>query len=174
MIKVVVTGSECTGKSTLAKALSDYFEGALVTEYARTFVEQKGSAPDYEDVEAIARGQMSLEDEIAAARPELLVLDTDLLSTWVYSCHYYGRVPLWIGKAVNERRADLYLLAGIDVPWIADGLQRDRGHVREEMQALFRRQLEERGFYFVDIEGSLEKRTRAAIAAVSALAGQGP
>ena len=32
MIKVVVTGSECTGKSTLAKALSDYFEGALSTE----------------------------------------------------------------------------------------------------------------------------------------------
>src|SRR6185503_13804390 len=99
-------------------------------------------------VEAIARGQLAREDELrarAAARNEqLLIGDTDLLSTAVYAAHYYGRAPDRIVEAAHNRRPDLYLLLDIDLPWIPDP-QRDRGHLRSEMQALFRAAVEASG-----------------------------
>ena len=169
MIRIVVTGSECTGKTTLARALAEHYSTVWVPEYVRQFVQEKGAAPEYSDVDAIARGQMALEDSLAAQASYLLIQDTDLLSTIVYSQHYYGDCPPWIDQAFLKRSADLYLLAGIDVPWVPDGEQRNRGENRYEMQNLFRQALAERGLRFVEIEGSTDHRTRTAIAALDPL-----
>jgi NadR type nicotinamide-nucleotide adenylyltransferase len=162
MIRVVVTGSECTGKTTLAEALARHYGTPWVPEYARQFVLEKGAAPVYRDVEAIARGQIASEESLAAQASELLIQDTDLLSTVVYSRHYYDDCPAWIEEALRDRGADLYLLAGDDLPWIPDGDQRDRGHMREEMQALFRQSLRSRDARTVELRGSHEERMAAA------------
>jgi nicotinamide riboside kinase len=119
-------------------------------------------------VDALARGQLALEAEHAARGCSLLILDTDLLSTVVYSSHYYGMCPPWIVEELSQRAGDLYLLAGIDVPWVADGTQRDRGHRREEMQELFADALAQRSLRAVEVNGSVAERLRAAIAAVGA------
>ena len=169
MIRVVVTGSECTGKTTLATALAEHFETPLLPEYARQFVVDKGSAPEYRDVGAIARGQIGLEDRRIAEAPGLLIQDTDLLSTVVYSRHYYGACPSWVEQALLDRSADLYLLAGIDVSWIADGDQRDRGDRRNEMHRLFRRALIERRLKFIEIRGAEQVRLRDSVAAIEDL-----
>ncbi len=174
MKRLVVTGSECTGKTTLARALADHYATACVPEFARDFVTQKGAPPESADVDQIARGQIAREDQQARAAGRLLIQDTDLLSTVVYSRHYYGHCPTWIDEALRRRAADLYLLAGIDVPWEADGDQRDRGHLREEMQALFRAALTSRGLHFVEVEGPHEERMQQAIAAIDELAAQRP
>ncbi len=169
MIRVVVTGSECTGKTTLAEALADHYGAIGVPEYARRFVLEKGSAPGHEDVESIARGQIALEDESLAAASHLLIQDTDLLSTVVYSRHYYGDCPGWIVTTLRERVPDLYLLAGIDVPWVPDGDLRDRGDRREEMQELFRRALIGGGFRFVETRGDRDERLEAATSVIDEL-----
>lgn len=175
MIRVVITGSECTGKTTLAQALADRYRVPCVPEYVRQFVDAKGAPPEYEDVGAIARGQMDLEDKAAARVPVraagLIVQDTDLISTIVYSHHYYGDCPRWIGDALRVRVPGLYLLAGIDVPWVPDGDMRDRRDRREEMQELFRSALIERGLEFVEISGSRDERVMAATAAIDPLLG---
>ena len=157
-IRVVVTGSECTGKTTLARALAGHYGVPWVPEYVRQFVLDAGRAPVFEDVAPIARGQMALEDSLAAGASGLLVQDTDLLSTVVYSRHYYGACPAWVEDALRGRLADLYLLAGIDVPWQPDGDQRDRGHRREEMQELFRQALRSRNARTVEVRGSRAER----------------
>ena len=164
--RVVVTGSECTGKTTLAPLLADRLGTTWSAEYGREFVALHGMPAGLSDVEAIARGQIDNEDRAAAASNGLLILDTDLLSTVVYSRHYYGDVPQWIADAAAERRADLYLLSGIDVPWEADGDQRDRPHMREEMQQLFRDELQRQGATFVELSGSIEERLLAALEAI--------
>lgn len=164
MIRVVVTGSECTGKTTLSRALAERYGTLWVPEYARRFVRDKRAAPVYEDVAAIARGQIALEDSLAAGADRLLIQDTDLLSTVVYSRHYYGACPEWLEEALGARLADLYLLAGIDVPWRPDGAQRDRGDRREEMHELFRAALRSRNARTVEIQGAPEERV--AVAAV--------
>ena len=169
MIRVVVTGSECTGKTTLASALADHLNTVWVPEFARRFVEEKGAAPEIADVEAIACGQMALEERMTVKAAELLIQDTDLLSTMVYSQHYYGDCPRWIEEELRARAGDLYLLACIDVPWTADGDQRDRGNRREEMHGLFRAALEYRGLNFVELHGSPRERLSMALSQIQRL-----
>lgn len=169
MIRVVVTGSECTGKTTLAQLLAAHYRTAWVPEFARRFVLETGAAPEYRDVGQIARGQIALEDEGAAQAGRLLVQDTDLISTIVYSRHYYGDCPDWIEPALEKRRADLYLLCNIDVPWIPEGEMRDRGDRREEMQALFFNALLDRGVTFQEIRGSRDERLLEAVRGIEPL-----
>lgn len=169
MIRVVVTGSECTGKTTLSEALAEHYGTLCVPEFVRSFVEEKGRAPEYQDVEAIARGQIALEDETVSKASGLLIQDTDLLSTVVYSRHYFRDCPEWIEIELHSRAGNLYLLAGIDVPWEPDGDQRDRGDEREQVQELFRSALVEQGFPFVEITGAHESRLAIAIAAIDEL-----
>jgi nicotinamide riboside kinase len=60
---VVLTGPECTGKSTLAGELATRLDASLSLEFARTYVEGRRAAPGAGDVEPIARGQIAVEDE---------------------------------------------------------------------------------------------------------------
>lgn len=170
--RVVVTGSECTGKTTLAGDLARQFGTVWVAEYAREYLDRKlattGLPLDESDVEPIARGQITAEDRGAALTKGLLVLDTDLVSTAVYARHYYGVCPAWIEQAARDRRADLYLLCDIDVPWVADPA-RDRPHQREHMHALFIDALDALGAPYVSIRGSWPDRLARAIAVVSAV-----
>jgi NadR type nicotinamide-nucleotide adenylyltransferase len=172
MKRVVVTGSECTGKTTLAADLARRFGTVWVPEYAREYLNEKvattGLPLDESDVEPIARGQVAAEERGATMAKGLLVLDTDLVSTTVYARHYYGACPAWIEQAARDRRADLYLLCDIDVAWVANPA-RDRPHMREHMHALFVGALEALGAPYVTIRGSWDDRRAAAIAAVSAV-----
>ena len=96
MIRIATTGSECTGKTTLAEALGQHYGAVVVPEFARRFVDQVRRPLVAGDVEAIARGQIDLERSLTASNPQLVILDTDLLSSVVYSRHYYGDCPAWI------------------------------------------------------------------------------
>ena len=150
--RVVVTGSECTGKTTLARSLAARFSAPSVGEFCRGYQGAKGAPLDASDVEPIARGQVAEADEAEARAGALLVLDTDLVSTAVYARHYYGECPAWIDEACRARRADLYLLCAPDLPWQADGV-RDRGDRREEMQRLFAAALAALGARVEEVRG---------------------
>jgi NadR type nicotinamide-nucleotide adenylyltransferase len=168
VIRVVLTGSESTGKSTTATELARYYGSAVVPEFVRVFAEARGGVIEFSDHGPIARGQMALEDEYIAKGADVLVQDTDLLSTVVYCRHYFGRCPAWIEEAAAARRPDLYLLCEIDVPWMADGV-RDRGDRREEMQTLFREEVHASGTRVVTLEGPLATRLTTAVGAIDAL-----
>jgi len=172
VIRVVVTGSESTGKTTLAGRLAEHYGIEPVPEFVREFVAAKGAMPEFSDHGAIAGGQMALEDAHAARSSGLVVQDTDLLSTVVYSRHYFDRVPEWIVEQARARRPDLYLLTEIDVPWVADA-QRDRGDRREEMQRLFRHAVAASGASWVAITGGWDERFARAVHAIDALVSTG-
>lgn len=170
MIRVVLTGSESTGKSTLAGRLAAHYGARLVPEFVRGYAEVRGGVIELSDHGPIARGQMALEDEhVARAAPDgLVVQDTDLLSTVVYCEHYFGVCPAWIAETATTRRPDLYLLCEIDVEWVADGV-RDRGHMREEMQRLFRDAVAQSGAPFAVITGAADERLLRATEVIDAL-----
>ena len=134
LFKVVVTGSECTGKTTLVQALAARFKTAFSTEGARNYLDQVQRPLSFADVEPIAHRQISLEGQALEQADNLVILDTDLLSTVIYSHHYYGECKNWIIEMAVSRIADLYLLCDIDVPWTEDGLQRDQGELEQRIE----------------------------------------
>ena len=168
MKRVVLTGSESTGKSTLAARLAAHYRAELVPEFVRGYAESKAGVIEFSDHGPIARGQMALEDEHIARARGLVIQDTDLLSTVVYCNHYFGGCPPWIIEAAATRRPDLYLLCEIDLPWVDDGV-RDRGHMREEMQQLFRDAVAASGVPVVVIAGDAERRLADGIRAILGL-----
>ncbi|MFB3134087.1 MAG: AAA family ATPase, partial [Rhodothermales bacterium] len=99
----------------------------------------------------------------------LLIYDTDLISTCVYSRYYFGVCPPAVERWSHERSADLYLLTDTDLPWTADPGQRDGPDVRAALHTLFQRELEERGVAYVRVSGLLEERMETAIRAIDAL-----
>ena len=167
-IRIVVTGSECTGKTTLANALAKAYGVECVPEFVRGFVDSIGGRPQFSDHGPIARGQKALEDEYRARATALLFHDTDLLSTVAYCRAYFDRCPEWIQAAAIDRQAALYLLCDIDVPWVADGM-RDRPDRRPEMHALFETVLKEAGVTYVLVRGPLQARMSDAKQRIDAL-----
>ena len=171
--RVVLIGPECTGKTWLAGELAAHHGVPSAPEHAREYVERHGEALSYADVEAIGRGQKAGEDA-AIARAEaqgapLVVLDTDLVSTMVYSRHYYGDCPRWVEEDAARRLADLYLLHHVDVEWVADGRQREQPERREELFARFRAALQGLGARVSDVAGPWGARRQGARRAVDAL-----
>ena len=179
MKRVVLIGPECSGKTTLAASLARTFGAPWTPEAARRFAETSATPLSVHTVGPIAQLSMALEDEaIAAARvaataahasaPTLLIRDTDLVSTVVYSYHYYGVCEPWIEAAALERRADLYLLCAPDLPWTPDGI-RDRPDAREALHAEFAERLAMMRATVVPISGVGTARSAAAEQALRAL-----
>ncbi len=92
-IKVVLFGPESTGKTTLSIQLARHYNSVWVPEYAREYLqdvwnnERRTCEP--KDLLPIAIGQMKLENELAQKTDSVLICDTDLLETKVYSEAYY-------------------------------------------------------------------------------------
>lgn len=173
MKKVVITGSESTGKTELAQRLGRRYRAPVSEEFVRAFAQNRTGKIEFNDHGTIAKGQMAAEDAaIARAADGLVILDTDLVSTVVYCEHYFGRCPDWIVEQARNRAADLYLLMTPDIPWQPDGV-RDRGDRREEMHALFAGKLAALGLRTVEIRGEREERFAAACQAIDSLTGDG-
>ena len=167
--RVCLTGPESTGKTHLAAKLAAHFSAVVVAEFARQHAIERRNRLTYDDVELIARGQMAL-DEVAGQSGRIVILDTDLISTVVYSRHYYGRCPEWIEKEARRRQASLYLLMDTDLVWRADDVRDAGGEQREELFDAFRRALEEFETNWVIVSGDEEERFRTALTHVSSRA----
>ncbi|MCK0124830.1 ATP-binding protein [Gelidibacter sp. F2691] len=165
-LKVVLFGPESTGKSTLAKQLANYYNTVYVPEYSRIYAADKllqNKTLTKADVMPIAVGQMQLENEMAPKANNLLICDTDLLETKVYSVAYYnGFVDPYLEKYARVNVYDLYFLTYIDIPWEADAL-RDRPNDREEMFEAFESALINYNKTYVLLTGPMEERFKTAI-----------
>ena len=166
--RIVVSGSECTGKTVLTRALSAQLDAPFSTESARDYVSELGRAVQFSDVEPIARRQIEIEDALLGDGSRLYIFDTDLFSTLIYSRLYFGRCPGWIEPLCRARRADLYLLCGIDLPWIKDGFQRgqDTPKKRQHAHDLFTNVLNENGCSVRAVSGLNNSRLERAISAI--------
>jgi NadR type nicotinamide-nucleotide adenylyltransferase len=151
-VRIVLTGPESSGKTTLAEQLGAHYHAPWVPEFVRVFAAEKGEAIAFSDHGPIARGQMALEDAAVALHPPLLFHDTDLMSTVVYCLHYFGRCPAWIEETAQSRCATHYLLCHPDIPWVADGV-RDRPAQRGELLALFQQTLDRLGAPWSSVTG---------------------
>ncbi len=146
---VAVVGAESTGKTTLAETLvnalsADGLDVVMVPEYLRAFCDAQK----------------------ACARHALVVADTTALMTAVYSTYIFGDETLWAEAVQAHRRAGLSLLTALDLPWVADGHQRDGAHVQAPVDTLIRGALIRHGLSFTVVSGQGQARWQGALDAV--------
>ena len=167
ILKVVLFGPESTGKTTLSEQLARHYNTVWVPEYARDYLQEKWNNErktcEPHDLLPIAEGQMRLENKLTKKATKILVCDTDLLETKVYSESYYiGDCDPILEKYALQNSYDLYLLTYIDIPWEEDDL-RDKPNEREEMFNYFKRTLEKYGKNFITLKGNKKQRLENAI-----------
>jgi HTH-type transcriptional regulator, transcriptional repressor of NAD biosynthesis genes len=166
--RVVIYGPESTGKTTLAEKLAAHYQTVWAPEFARGYLDNKGAWVEICDIPKIAEGQLASEDALAREASRLIVCDTDLITTTIYSQHYFGECPKEVEQKADEREYDLYLLLDIDVPFVEDW-QRPDANSREYFFAKFKQELDLRKRKYVVISGSYEERFKQAIKAIDAL-----
>jgi nicotinamide riboside kinase len=166
---VVVTGVECTGKTTLAGVLAERLGAALVPEVARGWLDARGGRYDEADLVTLARLQARAEAE-ARASHGAVVADTDLTVIRVWSEVRFGRCDPAIAARLDARPPAVYLLPTPDLPWVADG-QRESPDAdeRRALHARYRALLADLGHPWAEIGGAGAGRTDAAVAALERL-----
>jgi nicotinamide riboside kinase len=161
--RIGLVGGECTGKSTLARALADQLPACVVAEAARSFVERHGRTPRREEQAAIMAEQQALEDAAAATCPHgWVVADPAPLMTAVYSVLYFADDSLLAPAADLARGYDLVAWCDVDLPWQADDGQRDGPEHRAAADAILASAVDDllrpRGIRVVRARGSLRER----------------
>ena len=185
--RIVLVGAESTGKTTLARELTEHFRARggdwsdtrWVPEYGREYTElllerqgavaAEGEAASAEwtavDFVRIALEQQRREDAAAAStRSPVLFCDTDAFATQVWERRYLGpdSTAAFDALPVLPPRA-LYLLADVHgVPFEQDGI-RDGESLREPMQGWFIEALEARGETWALVTGTREERLATSI-----------
>jgi nicotinamide riboside kinase len=122
MLKIILTGPESCGKTTLARQLAEHFDVPLVEEYVREYFEKKqtsrrkiGTGNQYKeaDLKEIAMGQIAAEKKAESAlfkqlkhkkranKPPFFICDTDVLTIKIWSEEKYGRCDKWIIEQVQ-------------------------------------------------------------------------
>lgn len=164
---VCVIGPESTGKSTLCAKLARHFGTVWQPEWARDYLGERHC--EYQDMEIIARGHFAAHAEYKAKADKILFMDTDAITTLVFSAHYYNRVPPYVQEMADRMHefVDLYLFTDIDVPWVPD-TSRDLGAPwqRQQMKDALLSHLTQRGLPYVMVSGSWDRRWQLAVQAV--------
>lgn len=171
IVKVVLFGPESTGKTTLSRQLARHYNTVWAPEFAREYLQDKWNNErktcEKEDLLPIAIGQMQLENSLAKKADKILICDTDLLETKVYSEEFYGGfVDDKLNEAASKNQYDLYLLTYIDTPWEADDL-RDRPEERLEMFKAFENALIKNKRSYLLLKGDKETRLKNATEAIN-------
>jgi nicotinamide riboside kinase len=122
-LKIVLTGPESVGKSTLSQQLAAYYGVAYVSELAREYITNLGRDYKMHDVLEIARLQIEAEHVAIKKNDRIIFFDTDLIITKIWLLHVYGTSTAWIDKHLRDFPADFHLLCYYDLPWEADPLR---------------------------------------------------
>lgn len=160
--KICIYGPESTGKTTLTERLAKYYSTAYVEEVARDIIDNNELT-----IDTIEKIFTSHADKIiiSTKRAErFLFVDSDHITTEIYSKFFFSRVPDYPQWVVNANKFDLYLFCDIDIPWVSDP-QRFTSHIREKTREWFLSELIKRNINYEIIDGNdYEERFRKAVA----------
>ena len=150
MIKIIITGPECSGKSTLSKSLAEHFQSPLLDEYAREYISKLKRKYTQKDLLKIAKTQFDSEKKFDN---KIIFCDTDLLTIKIWSECKFGICDEQIIKNIKSRKLEnhFYLLCRPDIDWVYDP-QRENQFDRNNLFNLYKKQLDDFGFDYFIIE----------------------
>lgn len=169
-MRISILGAECTGKSTLSQALPQQLEALfgtvhLVPEYLREWCDHHGRTPRAHEQTAVAAEQQRRVNASTNTYP-CTVTDTSPLVTAVYSDLLFHDPSLYANAVAAEHQTDVILLTGLDLPWQADGLQRDGIAMQQRFDTRLREVLATHQLAYATVYGQGQQRVDAAMASV--------
>jgi nicotinamide riboside kinase len=161
MLKIIVTGPESSGKTTLCKELSKNFKIPFTKESAREYLTNLDKDYTQNDLSAIAKGQLASEHNFQ-------LLDTDLITIKIWSEYKYGNCEKWILDTIEKQKTEkrFYLLCKPDIHWEADPL-RENPNNRNGLFELYKKELEDLEYNYLIVKG--ENRVETSISKISSL-----
>jgi NadR type nicotinamide-nucleotide adenylyltransferase len=165
--KVVITGPESTGKTSLAKRLASRFNTEWIPEYARDYIASLNRKYNYEDIEHIAREQVRREKYFIRSAKGYLFYDTWLIVTKVWFIVVYGHYPAWIDEAIRSSGIDLFLVCNTDIPWVKDPVRENGGENRELLLGMYVDEIDSLRIPWKLVSGKYDQRTDSAIEIVN-------
>ena len=150
IMKILITGPESSGKTTLAKKLAQKYNYKYIPEYARLYLEKQGANYKYTktDLLKIAQGQY---DSIQSLKSNFIA-DTFLLNIKVWSEYKYGTCNPWIVDHILKIQFDKVLLLKPNTPWVSD-LLRETPYDRDRLFDIFRKELEAMSLSYYTVDG---------------------
>ena len=145
--KIIITGPESSGKTTLCEQLSNHFNIPFTKEFARSYIDNLDRIYMIGDLLSIAKEQ--LKSELNSQ-----LLDTDLITIKIWSEYKYGRCDKWILDQIEKQKTEkrFYLLCKPDIPWQADK-QRENPNDREELFEIYKQELNDLGHKYFIVRG---------------------
>tara|TARA_B110000902_G_C14085163_1_gene504736 strand:+ start:327 stop:836 length:510 start_codon:yes stop_codon:yes gene_type:complete len=167
MTKVIVTGPESSGKTTLCKQLSEQFKILFTEEFSRKYIDNLDREYLQEDLVIIAKEQLKNE-QLTRSNKQLSLHDTDLITLKIWSEYKYGNCNDWITSQIEQQKQEkrFYFLCSPDIPWESDP-QRENPHNRDELFEIYKVELEQLGHNYFILEG--QKRLENSIKKITEL-----
>ena len=167
----VLSGPECSGKTSLAKGLHKHLGWPLVPELARCYLNERYAEfgnHHYRPSDLLTLAAMQERIEAQLGSDTDAILDTDLLTLIVWWQDKYGPVPRPFAAKWQHLAPRRYLLCRPDMPWQSDP-QRENPVDRERLFARYEIELSQRQCLFAICQGSKEARLKQALAAMQNL-----
>lgn len=165
--KVCISGTESTGKSTLAKRLAEHFNTVFVPEMARSVVDTTASVT-FEDLTTIAEVHATAINEAMTNSNKILIVDTDLNITRSYAAYLFQRslsVPLWVEIANTFH---LHLFLEPDCLFVQDGTRLSEAE-RNRLSIYHKWQLDKNNIQYDTISGDWDQRFQTAVQIIDAM-----
>jgi len=164
--KVVLVGTESTGKTTLARELARAYDTLWTHEFGREFWVAHGGGT-FADHLALAQTQLQREHAAVRHAREFLFCDTNAWTTLQWSLFVYGTADERLWRIADSTIGDyVWVLCGMDIPFDDDGVRELHGPQAARMQDLQVADLRRRGIEFVTATGTLSERVHTVGAAL--------
>ncbi len=161
VIKVVVLGTESTGKTTLTEQLAKYFNCSSVKEAGRNLIVNSNSF-EFDDLHLVAAEHTNRIDKAVLEQSPLIIIDTDIHITKSYANFTFNKTLDVESDIYSSNKADLYLYLNNDVKYVQDGTRLSE-HDRNLLDISHRQTLNEHNIDFVEINGDWEQRFKRAL-----------
>lgn len=167
-IKVVLLGTESTGKTVITEKLANHFETSFVAESAREYIFHSESFT-YQDLEIVAQKHaQNIEKTVLESKTPLIFIDTDIYITKSYSVFAFEKELNVDEKIYESNKANLYIYLCNDSQYIQDG-QRLTEEKRNELDTFHRQMLKKHNIDYIEINGNWNQRFEKAVQEVEKL-----
>ena len=165
---LVLTGPECSGKSSLAAQLHAHLDWPLLPELARAYLDGRHAQSGiyrYRPSDLLNLASMQRQAEALKCNKDDAILDTDLLTLIVWWQEKFGPVPRQLSSQWQCQATRRYLLCKPDMPWQPDP-QRENPSDRDRLYAHYEAELSNRGCKYSICEGNEKARLAQALTAI--------